>query len=664
MAATIPMLLPRKSQEGIIQLHKQCSILPHNQWNLRERMRQIDLSYQRENDLTSEHQKAKIANRYGNADKIQNVTVPIVMPQVESAVAYQSAVFLTGSPLFGIVANPMFMDEAMQMETVIDENAVRGGWTRQLMMFFRDGFKYNFSALEVAWGSLVTPVFETDLGSAKGEAKVKEIIWSGNCLSRWDPYNTYFDSRVPPAEISTRGEFAGHTMLMSRTELKTFINQLPVKIIDNLKEAFESGYSGAPIASSGDSSAYYTPLVNPNILLDATMAASTNWLAWAELSGADSAHKINYKNMYEVSVEYVKIIPADFNLKVPSANTPQIWKFIIVNHSVIIYAERQTNAHGIIPVLFGQPLEDGLGYQTKSLATNVAATQDTASALQNSVIAARRRAIGDRGIYDPSRISEAQINSPNPSAKIPCRPAAYGKNMAEAYYQIPFRDDQSPLIMQEVQGLMRFSDIISGRNQAQQGQFVKGNKTQHEYADVMAHANGRDQMISMLYESQVFTPLKEILKINILQYQGGTTLYNKQAEKTIQIDPVALRKAVLEFKVSDGLTPSDKLIHAEAFQTSLQVLGSSPAVSSGYNVAPLFSYLMKTQGADLKAFEKSPEQIAYESAVQSWQQVVMEAMKQGIDPQKLPPQPLPQQFNYQPAGNNVASPQATQTNGA
>lgn len=207
---------------------------------------------------------------------------------------------------------------------------------------------------------------------------------------------------------------------------------------------------------------------------------------------------------------------------------------------------------------------------------------------------------------------------------------------------------------------MRFGDIVSGRNQAQQGQFVKGNKTQHEYADVMAHANSRDQMVAMLYESQVFTPLKEILKINILQYQGGTTLYNKQAEQTIQIDPVQLRKAVLEFKVSDGLTPSDKLIHADAFQTSLQVLGSSPQISSGYNIAPLFSYLMKTQGADLKAFEKSPEQIAYERAVQSWQQVVMEAMKQGVAQDKYPPQPTPAQFNYQPAGNNVVPQQASQ----
>jgi hypothetical protein len=61
--------------------------------------------------------------------------------------------------------------------------------------------------------------------------------------------------------------------------------------------------------------------------------------------------------------------------------------------------------------------EDGLWYQTKSLAENVAPIQDVTSSLINSVIAARRRAISDRGIYDPSRITEANINSTNPSRK-------------------------------------------------------------------------------------------------------------------------------------------------------------------------------------------------------------------------------------------------------
>ena len=65
---------------------------------------------------------------------------------------------------------------------------------------------------------------------------------------------------------------------------------------------------------------------------------STNWLAWAGLSGSDN--KIQYKDMYEVTTLYAKILPADFNMRVPAPNTPQIWKFVIVNNAVLLYAER------------------------------------------------------------------------------------------------------------------------------------------------------------------------------------------------------------------------------------------------------------------------------------------------------------------------------------
>jgi hypothetical protein len=399
------------------------------------------------------------------------------------------------------------------------------------------------------------------------------------------------------------------------------------------------------------------PQINPNSLISSNPRLSTDWMAWAGLANATGdGIKIQYRNIFEVTTLYARIIPEDFKLKVPSANTPQVWKFIFVNHQVLLYAERQTNAHGFIPILFAQPLEDGLGMQTKSLAQNVQPIQEVSSAIMAANSAALRRSISDRGLYDPSRVTEANINSDNPSAKIPVRASAYGKPLQEAYYPIPFQNDQFQYLMPQLRQLAEMANTISGHNQAQQGQFVKGNKTLHEYQDVMNHANGRDQMISIAYEAQIFTPLKEILKLNVLQYQAGTTLFSTAKQQTVKIDPVALRKSVLQFKVSDGLLPTDKMIGADELQVALQVIGSSPQIGAGYNIAPLFSYLMKTQGADLKAFEKSPEQQAYEQALNAWQQAVMQIVKGNPDikPEQYPPQPVPQQYGYNPNPNAPA----------
>ena len=653
MATNTPMILNRVTQEGLLAFSRQCYNMLNTQWNIREQMRTIDLSYMREKDYTDTHIKSKLANKYGDANKFQNITMPVVLPVVEAAVVYQSSVFLSGNPIFGVVSNPAFEDAAMQMEALMEDHAIKGGWTRQFQLFFRDGFKYNLSALEVSWEQKVTASLETDNSFAQGkQGKPKEIIWEGNAIKRLDPYNLIWDTRVPITEVSEYGEFAGYTELKSRVALKQYIAALPNKMVDNIKEAFESGLGGNGVGAS-TSASYYLPPINQDALINLNLRAGTDWMAWVGASQIDP--KIQYKNVYELTTLYARIIPSDFGMRVPSPNTPQVWKFVWVNHQVLIYAERQTNAHGRIPVVFGQPLEDGLSYQTKSLAQNVSGIQDISSAMMNSVIAARRRAISDRGLYDPSRVGEAQINSDNPSAKIPVRPAAYGKPLSEAYFPIPFRDDQSGLIMQEMGAIIKLSEIISGQNPARQGQFVKGNKTKTEYSDVMTNSNGRDQNISILLESQVFSPIKEILKLNILQYQGPASLYYRDKAATVEIDPIKLREAVIDFKISDGLAPASKLINADSFQTALQVIGSSPQIGSGYNIGPMFSYLMKTQGALISDFEKSKEQVAYEQASNQWMQMAQLALSKGQPWNN--PQPTPEQFGYLQEGQLKQAPE-------
>jgi len=648
MVAPTPFPLSRVSQEAFIQYHRTASTLVERQWNLRSQMRNIDLAYLREQDDTIENRRAEYANMLGDSNKIQNITVPVIKPQVRAAVAYQAAVFLTDYPIFGVVSDPVYIDMAKQMQAVIEENSIRGSWAREILLFFIDGFKYNISALECCWSKVVTATLETDPAFQGGQqGKPKNIIWQGNSLKRWDPYNTYFDARVEPYLIPTQGEFVGHTELMSRTALKQFIGTLEVKLIENIKEAFESP-SLLNIGDSGTFGAsYYIPRVNPKALLDVDSIESFDWMSWVGARASTAEAKINYRGLYEVSTEYIRVIPSDFALKVPAQNTPQVWKLIIVNHSVVIYAERQTNAHEKIPVFFGSPSEDGLSYQSKSLAVDAMPFQQVASALMNGVLAGRRRAVTDRVLYDPSRVSEAQINSPNPSAKIPVRPSAYGKPVGESVYQFPFRDDQAGLSLQEIQAVVAFGNTLNGQNNARQGQFVKGNKTDGQWESTMSNATSADQMTALLYEAQVFTPLKEVIKLNILQYQGPGTIYSQSQKQNLEIDPVELRKAVLNFKITDGLLPTDKVISGDTLKVAMQTIGTSPALAQGYNIAAAFSYILKTENVDLSAFEKSPQQVTYEQAVGMWNQLAQLSIQKGVPFNQ--PQPMPEQYGYDPA---------------
>lgn len=650
MAANTPITnLNRAAQENIVEFYKSCASITSSAWNLRDKMKRIDRLYARETDATLEEARAKLANNRGDPTKFRNVTVPIVYTVVESAVTYQTSVFLTGVPLFGVSAEPVHMDAALQMETVLDNQAIRGGWARELQLLFRDGFKYNFGAAEVTWETKKIFSPETALEFSASQAKPVETYWEGNVVKRLDPYNIIFDSRYSPIDIPKHGEFVGYVELISHVQLRQYVQELAYRY--NTKKAYESNTpSGVQMPAFPYS--YYIPDINPDALLDIPQTGSMDWFAWAGLK--DRKNQIAYKNTYQRTTFYARIVPADFGIPSPAAHEPQIWKFVIINNSVLIYAERQTNAHNNLPILFIQPQEDGLGYQTKSMASNVEPFQAVGSALVNSSIAARRRAISDRGLYDPSRVDAAHINNDSASAKIPVKPAAYGKPLSEAYYPIPFRDEQSPSAMSDLQAMFGMSEQIAGQNRAQQGQFVKGNKTLFEYQDVMANANARAQSVSMLLEFQFFTPLKEILKLNVLQYQKSDSLFNRELSEVVPIDPVLLRTANLVFEVSDGLIPAAKQMNTEAFQAAAQTIAAVPELAQAYNIGPLFSYLFKTQRADVAKFEKPIEQIQYEQAMTQWQQAVMMitetfSKRPDFDPEEfqaaLPPQPTPEQFN-------------------
>ena len=655
MATSTPVPVSKTTQKAFIEFYKSAQDMQNeDRSEFRNHLEYIDRTYQREVLNTKENTRAKAANEAGDAYRYQDMTVPVVLPQVEAAVTHQASVFLSDGTLFDVVSSPEYINEALQMQTVLENEAVRGGWTRELIMHFRDGFKYNFAPIEVSYGREVTYAIETSAAAegSDNQAVTKKTIWAGNKVKRLDPYNTFVDRRVPPSEVYKRGEFAGYTELLTRIELKSLITELPEVIVGNVVPAFNSSTGGT---SSIDSSAqaFYIPSINPRVSDQQDDKSGSNWLRWASLS--EDKKDIDYKDMYQVTRLYCKVLPSEFGMKIPKSNTPQIFKLIIVNHTEVIYAELQTNAHNYLPILIGQPLEDGLDYQTKSLADNGTGFQELATAYMSSVIASRRRAISDRVLFDPSRITSAAINSANPSAKIPVRPAAYGKNIADAVYAFPYREDQAGNDMSQISSVVGLANQLSGQNPVSQGQFIKGNKTNQQFDQVMNNSTGRDQLAAVMLQSQVFVPMKEILKINILQFQGGVTLYSKSAKQDVAIDPVSLRKAVLNFKVSDGLNPANQVINSEGFAVALQTLGSAPNIAQGYNLSPLFSYLMKTQGADLTPFEKSPEQVAYEQASAQWTAIAQQLIEKGGDPKELPPQPIPQQYGYDPQTTNPAA---------
>lgn len=583
------------TQQSFVRYAGEALRLLGRTYNMRSRMQDLDRAYQREQDLSTQQLRAKAANRV-NPGLMQNLVVPVVMPQTEACLSELANIFTAGYPMFPVVAKPKMEDTALQMETVIGEQGLRFGWSAELTQAMRDMLKYNIGAVEVEWVERKANVLVNDPTQNLKQGTKQEVLYAGNAIKRLDPYNLIVDIRVAPYEVHTKGEYAGYTEIISRIELKRFFAETDPTKTMNAKAAFESG-TGMVTASSTNNG-FFMPQVNSEALITAAERTgpgqTINWLAWA---GMEDANQIRYHDIYEKTVLYARLIPKEHKIYGSNSSLPQVYKLIIINRKICIYAERLNNAHPYLPIIVAQALEDGLGWQTKSFAQNSIPYQQLATSLFNSGIESQRRKVYDRMLYDPSRVSKGDIDNASSIARIPVKSEAYGKPVAEAVYQIPYRDENVAQIFNIGERVIQMADIANGQNRAMQGQFQKGNKTRHEYEDVQQHANAKPRMIAMLLEARFYTPVKEVLKMNTLQFQRPGTAFNRNSKQRVDIDPTQLRAASIEFRMADGLLPSDEFVNMELFKAIMQMAAQNPMISQRWDVLGMITYWMKLEGA-------------------------------------------------------------------
>ncbi len=604
--ASTPLPLSTDAQAGVIGYLKTAVDTYATSCNIRSQLLMKDLIYYRELDQTTQQRRAKLANQTGDANKLQNLTVPVVMPQVDSALADLQEIFLTGYPIFGTVTVPGQEDAATQMDTIIGENSIRAGWPLQLLQVMRDGLKYDLGAVEVIWENKKLFAITTPEAANITQGALLDTYYQGNFLKRLDPYNLILDPRVSPEKNHIEGELAGYSELISRIEMKKRMENLPAFGTMNFAAAFTSPSSIG--ATSDQTNSYYVPQINPDALLQpGDLTHTVNWLQYMNIPGNQSKASAEHKSSYEWTVLYCRILPSDFGMNVQNKNHVQIWKFIIINRNVVIFSERQTNAHNYLPIVVCKPSADPMGWQAKSFADNAAPIQSVASSLLNSALESQRRKVYDRLLYDPSKINKADIDKVSSVARIPVKNIGYGKNISESIYQIPYRDDGVAEILQFSQQITNMADVINGQNRVSQGQFQKGNKTRREFETVMNKADSRSRMRALALEFSFYVPIKEIIKSNILQFQPPTKLVNRDNKTETAIDPQKLREANLSFMLSDGYAPSEKLMSLDLILQFMTAAQAMPEIRTQYDLMGMFLYNMKLSGANwLDAFKYSP----------------------------------------------------------
>ena len=552
---------------------------------LRSKYEAIDKAYARYKETADE---AAGNTKCGDVFAKDNVVSPIVVSQVDSYVAYLAEVFLSGSPLFPVVSSPRTKTQAEALETLLDEHATLAGYPRQLLLFIRNGVKYNIGALEADWDSLSNFNIVNSYLDDQGRTVTSDKRYL-TVLRNLDMYNTVWDTTVAPGDVSAEGDFAGYVEKLTRTKLYKLLSKLKEQEhIYNMADALD------PSSSPAGNHYHHRPQISS--YTGAESGFETSWDEWFE---PGSTKRAVGGSKVELCTMYMRIVPRDYGIITAGSDQMQIWQFRVLNASKLISARRIISAYDRLPILFGQPLEDGMDYQTQSVAEMQIPIQSAASTMFNVRFSAARRAVGDRALYDPEVIDPNDVNSPTPAPKIPVKlnPLAK-KTMEQAYKQLPFDLRGTESAFQDVAALVDFSKQLSGVNSPRQGQFQRGNKSVQEWNDTMGGSDNRLRLAALCLEHQVFVWLKFILLLNIYQYGKDETVVSQRTGEEYKVSIADLRQHVMSFRVADGYTPKSKLASSDMIVQGMTMIMNSPQLQQIYGamLGPMFAHLMQLGG--------------------------------------------------------------------
>lgn len=596
----------------------------------------VDSYMQKESDLTPEAIQGKYANEHGDKRAFRDAEIPISFIQTQTALASLTGTFLGGEPVFVATANKENEQAASQMTALSQRDQHRLGWRGQLLFSLQNALKYNIAPTEVLWGAKRSSSVATTSAATSAETprtgELSSVVYEGNMIRALDPYNFFCDTSVDPYELHEFGAFAGYIQRMNYIRMKKFFHELTNTFVvkHNVKEAF---------GSSAGNSKYY----KPSIRADLTVRDPNDWTGfWGNDPSIDPANSLG---KYEVVTTYSRVIPKEYKLDLPRPGQLRVIKTIYVN-GVLLYMEPLHLPHEFLPIIVGQMYRGP--WETKSFTEYVLDLQDLATGMVKGTMDSMRRAVSDRGIYDPTRLRKADIDSLNPVAKIPVASNAYNSDIRTAYHQIPYEDRATGAFQNNLSLIFSIADQTTGLNQSAQGNFIKGNKTLFEFDQIMSNAQARIQLGAVELEESMFAPIKEVIKLNFLVNSQAETLDDGISNEAVEIDPVLLRKVAPEFKMADGVLPATKIANSEVLQQAIAFISQDPRLPLEYDTGGMIISILKQQGLhDLDSYKRTPEQ------QQQFQQGLQaQAAAQDPNAQQSPQQPPQQGQPTQPPQGN------------
>ena len=579
--------ISQASHDKLIKLAQAIQDQQRDFTEFRDKLTSIDIAYAK-HTIT-------LAKECDTDPDLTALKVPVVNSEIDSVAGYLSQVFLSRSPLFPVVSDGDNYQEAMALQAIIERDARYQRYGRQILKFIKLAARYNVAAIEV------DNVYAQDVSIQTSTNLDPEVLLSSKPVSKLytpDMYNLLYDYRIAPADIPFEGEYIGYNKLVTRAHFKTLASAWSkAEQAYNLNKAFQS--------TMADITSYWNNHPDVSDIIPVDPVNAVDWFDWAGIVDTDSVRLSD--SAYFLTRLYVKLIPREFGLG--ASKDPKIIKLTIANMQYVVSYQEVVTPLDTLPILLCDLREDGFDFQTKSVGENVQPFQDIATELLSARLEGSKRALADRAIYDAMYLDRKDVNNPSSTAKIPLKAKLRSSGdrpaLNQLYYPIPFEAQGLVSAMADLQTVLQIKDDVNGSNAAFRGQQTPGNRTLGEVDNNINRSESKAMPYALMLEEQVFTPMKLILKLNIMRLQNlEDKVLDINANKSLPIDITKLRKAMTEFKIADGLKPKSALRDPTVLSTAIQFIQNSEELNATYNTSDIFADMMQVLDIDVSKHKR------------------------------------------------------------
>lgn len=569
-----------------------------------ERWESCDLVYRGERYADEEDKKAC---KTGAPSKI---VVPLTYAQIQTFVAFAMGLLQQREHFFELEGTGEEDHRAAKLgEALLDQNLEHNQFTVLLYQFLLNIGRFSVGIIKHSWVRETESVWIEEevpvsgfqpmrlLGQLfnpapripeKRQVQTEQVAYVGNKLESVSPFCFYPDTRFPLSKYQD-GEFCGSETEMSMTALR--------------KGEKDGLYAGVAHIEKIPSEKYL----------------NRKGKRFGHYRQESASAKGQIESTVIVTSMQVEITPSKFILAdgspMGTSDRPEKWIVEYANDSRVIRAEPMGYAHNHYTYHIGQFSPDEQGLVNETIADMVGHLQAVIDWFINAHITNVRKHISNRLVVDPAGVMFEDIRDHKPVIRL--KPGASNTGVERYVKQLNVSDVTRGHIG-DVQTLMQFVFMTTAISDNAMGQVNGGRRSAREISNTASASGNRLRTVVKLIFDGCFKPMGKDLLSNLRDELDEDTFVTVSGSEFPDWDafesftlPDGRTKVKVnrtsvagkfDFKVFEGILPSDKFAQAETIENTLMALMKNPqglpilTQVLGYDPKKLFTEVLELRG--------------------------------------------------------------------